>query len=125
MNSYTDLSFACLNLVDALYKNEDPSQAVQLLSELCRKDPIISAITNNLQRSPLPNFHDTQSLYDYINTTLPGTAIEDNPNWLMLNLFLADNGAQLISQFPNKMLISRGIINFALSLKDTITRAVV
>ena len=121
MKSYTDLSFACLNLVDALYKNEDPAPAVQLLSEVCRRDPNVSACLAKLPRTPLPNFHDTSALYAHIQAAISGSSIEDNPNYLMLNLFTADNAAQLLAHFPNKMLLSRGILNFARSLKDELT----
>ena len=118
MNSYTDLSLACLSLVDDLYKGTDVAQSLQLLQEICRRDPVISAAANQLTRTPLPNFHRQDDLYPAIYRALEGTTIEDNPNWLMLNLFLDDNSEALLRDFPNKMLLIRGITNFARSLKE-------
>lgn len=118
MNSYTDLSLACLSLADDLYKGSDLTQSLELLQEICRRDPVISTALSQLPRTPLPDFRRQDDLYADIYRALEGTTIEDNPNWLMLNLFLADNSRQLIRDFPNKMLLIRGISNFARSLKE-------
>ena len=118
MNSYTDLSLACLSLADDLYKGCDITQSLALLQEICRRDPVISAALSQLPRTPLPDFRRQEDLYEDIFRSLQGTTIEDNPNYLMLNLFFADNSRQLILDFPNKMLLIRGITNFARSLKE-------
>ena len=118
MNSFTDLSLACLSLADDLYKGDDIAHSLQLLREVCRRDPHIANALNALTRTPLPDFRQTEVLYPAIFHALDGTTIENNPNWLMLNLFLADNAEALIQNFPNKMLLIRGITNFARSLKE-------
>ena len=118
MNSYTDLSLACLSLADDLYKGSDLTQSLALLQEICRRDPVISTAVNQLPRTPLPDFRRQDDLYTSIYQALEGTTIEDNPNWLMFNLFMAENSRQLIRDFPNKMLLIRGISNFARSIRE-------
>ena len=118
MNSYTALSLACLSLADDLYQGADLDHSLQLVREICRRDPVISRVGSQLPRSPLPNFRRRDDLYPAIYAALEGTTIEDNPNYLMLNLFYDDESEALLRDFPNKMLLIRGITNFARSLKE-------
>ena len=118
MNSYTDLSLACLSLADDLYQGADLDHSLQLVREICRRDPVISRVVSQLPRSPLPNFRRRDDLYPAIYAALEGTTIEDNPNYLMLNLFYDDESEALLRDFPNKMLLIRGITNCARSLKE-------
>ena len=118
MNSYTDLSLACLSLADDLYQGAKLDHSLQLVREICRRDPVISRAVSQLPRTPLPNFRRQDDLYTAIYQALEGTTIEDNPNYLMLNLFYDEESETLLRNFPNKMLLIRGITNFARSLKE-------
>ena len=99
MNSYTDLSLACLSLADDLYQGADLDHSLQLVREICRRDPVISRVVSQLPRSPLPNFRRRDDLYPAIYAALEGTTIEDNPNYLMLNLFYDDESEALLRDF--------------------------
>lgn len=89
-------------------------RALNVFRDLCSTDAIVLNALHSLQKTPLPDFNNLEVATTHLQKKIEHASINNNPDWLIFNLFLSPNAAAILYNYPGKYeKMMYAILNFA------------